>query len=494
MILRYEHGESEGDGPAAQNHTNGTGLTNPFFSASRDSFDFSIDEVGFYDNTWDQVIVELNVDVPFGDGVITNIVGWRQYESETLSDIDATSLFLFHGGSKTEQDQLSNELRYNGRFFDRVDITAGAYYFTQDIAFTENRTIPPQALVGASPFFSGGGVQDQKTIGFFGQADIDFSEKLTLNLGGRWTYEKKDVVVSNILFTRTSSFCDVTVAGSCSEDFVDSNTWKNFTPKVGLQYAARDDLNLYVHWTQGIRSGGYNFRNTSLAFAPGPFDEETVNAFEFGFKAQPADGKAIVNFALYYNDIKDMQREVNLSDPIVGVVQTIRNTADATIWGFELETKFALTDNLLLQGTVGHTNGQYDEILFDISSDGLIDDIDLGLSIPRLAPWTYSAGLVYSKELANIGTMNMRFNYSHRDQSSVTDTNLGVLNAFDSVDASIALTTIGERTTISLYGKNLLNEVQFGGDTQLPTAFGGGTFSPLNKGRVIGVEIQFTLN
>jgi iron complex outermembrane receptor protein len=53
----------------------------------------------------------------------------------------------------------------------------------------------------------------------------------------------------------------------------------------------------------------------------------------------------------------------------------------------------------------------------------------------------------------------------------------------------------------TVYGTNLLDEATFGGDTQLPNspAFGGGTppgsrppptFSPLNKGRVIGAEMR----
>jgi iron complex outermembrane receptor protein len=49
---------------------------------------------------------------------------------------------------------------------------------------------------------------------------------------------------------------------------------------------------------------------------------------------------------------------------------------------------------------------------------------------------------------------------------------------------------------IGIYGKNMLNEVKHGGDTQLPSVLGpvqlGGTFSPLAKGRVFGVE--FTIN
>ena len=46
---------------------------------------------------------------------------------------------------------------------------------------------------------------------------------------------------------------------------------------------------------------------------------------------------------------------------------------------------------------------------------------------------------------------------------------------------------------MSFYGKNLLNEVNFGNDTQLPISLGGGTFSPLMKGRVIGLELSLTM-
>ena len=52
--------------------------------------------------------------------------------------------------------------------------------------------------------------------------------------------------------------------------------------------------------------------------------------------------------------------------------------------------------------------------------------------------------------------------------------------------------------SIALYGENLLDEATFGGDTVLPStaAFGysGGerpTFSPLNKGRVFGIELRW---
>ncbi len=497
--VNFEHFESDGDGPASQNHIGGNGAPNFFFSAPRDGFDFSIDNPGSYDSEANQLTAEFTWDVPFGDGTVTNLFGWREYESETDGDIDATPLFLFHSTSSSDQDQWSNELRYNGRF-GGLDVTAGFYYFTQDLAYTERRFI----LGGLQNFF-GGGAQEHDVIGLFGQLDYDLSDRLVLTLGGRWTHEEKDAEISNIRANGNIAttlfgvpFCGV-VEGTCPVDFADSESWSNFTPKIGLEYAAADNVNIYGHWTQGVRSGGYNFRNTSTTvFDPGPFDEEKVNAFEVGLKAQPGDGRATLNAAFFYNDINDMQREINLADPVTGVVQIIDNTADATIWGFEAEGRYSVTDNLLLTASVGHANGDYDKILADISSDGspgpsVIDSEDFALEIPRLVPWTYSAGFVHSLPLSNLGTLNTRFNYSHRDRSFYTDNNLGVLNELEIIDASVALTTLDNHVTISIYGKNLLHEPNFGGDTQLPASLGGGTFSPLTKGRVVGIELQLGL-
>ena len=495
LYVSYEHFESEGDGPASQNHASGTGGMNPFFSADRNSFDFSINNDGFYTTNTDAINAELTIDVGFGDGAITNIFGYRDSSGATGADIDATPLFLFHSNSETEQDQWSNEIRYNGTF-GAVDVTAGFYYFTQDLAYTERRFI-----LGGFQNFSGGGRMDHDVLGIFGQVDYNLTDSLVFTAGGRWTKEDKDAEISNIRANGNISAtffgvpgCGV-VDGTCPVDFADSESWSNFTPKVGLTWTASDALNIYGHWSQGVRSGGYNFRNTSTTvFNPGPWDEETVNAFEIGMKAQPGDGRVVLNAAAYYNDINGMQREINLPDAVTGVVQIIDNTADATIWGFEAEGQFAVLDSLLLTGYVGYTNGDYDKIFADISgTSGVIDSADFALEIPRLVPWTYGAGFVHSLPVSEAAVVNTRFSYSHRDKSFYTDNNLGTLNALDIIDASVALSLMDGRVDLSVYGKNLLHEVNHGGDTQLPASLGGGTFSPLTKGRIVGIELQLSL-
>ena len=48
---------------------------------------------------------------------------------------------------------------------------------------------------------------------------------------------------------------------------------------------------------------------------------------------------------------------------------------------------------------------------------------------------------------------------------------------------------------VMLWGRNLTDEVLHGGDTQLPDTISGvptgGTFSPLTRGRVVGLELTF---
>ena len=62
------------------------------------------------------------------------------------------------------------------------------------------------------------------------------------------------------------------------------------------------------------------------------------------------------------------------------------------------------------------------------------------------------------------------------------------------LDASLTFAGNGNRYRLSVYGRNLLNQVTFGGDTPLPVAFGGpgASLSPLSRGRVIGAELSFS--
>jgi len=496
MTLRWEHLESDGQGPASQTHTNGSGVPGFFANFKRDSFDFAIDGEGFVDIESDLVTFEINWDVAFGDGTVTNIFGWRDYSSMGESDIDAQPVWLFHAPFWSNQEQYSNELRYHGSF-DKTTVTTGIFWFTNEINYHERRNLLGIATGGVAPALTqdGGGDYWVDSLAFFMSVDYQLDDAWTLNVGMRYTDEKKEADIASLI-RNVNSPCNV-VFGTCSFDFSDEESWGVWSGKLGVGYAISDDQRIYGHWTRAHRSGGYNLRNTAIDTVnqgPGPFDQETVDNIEIGYKSELA-GRGRFNAAVFYTTIADMQREVNLPDPVSAVVQVIKNTADAKIFGFEAEGTFALGDSVVLLASLGWIDPSYKEVRFDLNGDGVIDNEDKKLSLPRAAELTYSIGLTHDAEFSNGGILSSRINYAYRDDSFYTDSNLGYLLSQDILDLGVDYRTPGGHWVLSFYGRNLLNSVKHGGDTQLPNILGpvptGGTFSPLAKGKVVGFEVTF---
>ena len=496
LVIRYEYRETEGDGSPSQAHTNGLGIDGRPANFDRDSHDFSIDGEGFLDGETHFVSAELNLKAG-ENGVITNIFGYRSTESDGLSDIDAQPVSLFHGGASQDFEQVSNELRYNGLFAERFNLTAGVYYFNNDIVYHERRNLLGLLTPDGSPALTqdGGGEYEVETIGVFAAVDYDLNDSLTFSAGLRYTSEEKEANITSLI-RNVNSPCNVQ-DGTCPFDFTDEEDWDSWSPKVGMTWHVSDRARLYAHWTRGFRSGGYNLRNTAIDtvnLGPGPFDEETVDNYEFGFKLSFTQG--YLNGALFVNDIEDMQREVNLADPISGVVQVIKNTADAEILGIELDSALNLAENLQATASVGWLDADYKTVKFDLNSDGMINDRDKDLDLPRAAEWTWSLGLRHHLDVGGLGHIDTRVSYAYRDESSFTDNNLGYILSQKILDAGLDFHMGNGRWVFSIYGKNLLNEVKHGGDTQLPPRLGpvplGGAYGPLAKGRVIGGEVTLT--
>lgn len=549
LTVRFERGQARGDGPRSQNR----GLYD------RTSWDFAVNDKGYADSDWSQAFAEFSTGVPLGNGTITNIFGWRRVNLNSRTDVDSSELDVLLGDGYFEQEQFSNEFRYFGSFLDnQVDLTAGLYWFDQDIGYWERRVLfrerhavynpalplcnvdlvraglnnipglPPLCVERSGTYTSAwhnswidstlGGSQDQTTRGAFIHADVHATPSVTFNLGVRYTYEKKQADIATFdpgvflievapglpLIPIGDSRCDFD-ARTCNFNYSDEHSWNNWTPKVGVQYHASDSVNLYAFWTKGFRSGGYNFRHTDPDFDPEPFSEERQNSYEVGAKIDWPGGRLRTNLALFYNKVDDMQREIARTHPVAGSVQNILNPADATLRGIELEIWAQLAESLMLTANLGYTDGEYDAVREDLNGDGKVDGKDEDLDLPRLAPLTYSLGLTHSLPMDSWnGMLLTRVDFSHNDDAASDDANLGRLSEVDMLEASLTYVSFDERLRLSLFGKNLLDEVQEGGESRFPANFPGGPFAPdgykgtgtvfaplTNEGRRWGFRISY---
>ena len=496
ITLRYEWQDIDGDGPSSHTFTNGNGVDGFPENFDRDSFDFSIDEPGFQNNEIQFFSGQLDWDVG-ENGTITNIFGWRNYDGSALSDIDAQPRWMFHGAFESNAEQISNELRYNTIIDERANLTFGLYYFKNDLKYDEARELLGVATGGVAPAQTqhGGGLYNVKTIAAFSALDYDLTDRFTLSAGVRWTREEKDAQIASLI-VNVNSPCSV-IAGECGYDFVSQKTWTNVSPKIGGTFELSDTARIYGHWSRGFRSGGYNLRNTAADLVnngPGPFDEETVDNYEVGFKSDFDWGR--VNGAVFFNQVQDLQADVNLPDPASAVVQIIKNTADADIMGVELDALFSVSENFVINASLGVIDSEYTEVLFDLNNDGVIDDADLALDLKRAPELTYAIGATWDIEVGSVGFLTARASYNYRDESSWNEANTAIFAEQKILNAGLDFHTMDGNWTIGVYGRNLTDEVKHGGLTILPSVLGplplGGSFAPLMKGRVIGLEATYS--
>ncbi|HEX7931346.1 MAG TPA: TonB-dependent receptor, partial [Sphingomicrobium sp.] len=398
----YERGRIRGDGVVPQNSADPTlrGL------------EFNYNETGYTRIDWEALTVEANQQVGFGNGTITNIFGVRSVLQDSLTDVDGSTATFFHAFGYLDQRQLSNELRYAGRF-GPVDLTTGIFYFDQHYQYLERRILAGGLLDRVY-----GGHIEQKSLGLFAQGDLKITPRLSATLGIRYSTERKDANIDSGPTGTNPSNCNYATK-SCPNafipKFIDGKRWDAWTPKIGLDWKATDTVLLYGNWSKGVRSGGYNVRSTSTTIQPGPYDPENQNAFELGFKSDLANRRVRINGAAFYNRLNSLQRDISLValPPETGVVTVVRNAIDADIYGAELDVTIAATRSLRIDGNVGYTKSQYRNARYDLSGDGIISAADNALRIPRLAPWTYSVGVTYTHDLTDdlVGSAHVDFGY-----------------------------------------------------------------------------------
>ena len=472
--LIAEHGESDGDGAVW------TSVTAQRAGAVPD-FETTIDEVGFTDLKWDQAMLELNVD-EIGDGTLTNIVAWREVRADSATDIDGTAVPFFHAIGQNESQQISNELRWSGSFSDNWDATIGLYYFDMDVDYDEGRFIFPLGLIRAL-----GGEMDAKNTGIFWNNDFHFGDVWTAQVGLRYTDEEKTARI-------VTEICPDVVTFVCPlQSF--TGDWSNVTPKLGIEREIGDNARVYGFWSKGFRSGGFNFRNAKPAVIPaGPTDEEENNTFEIGLKSEFNDGRVRLNVALFHNEIEDMQRELNLPDADVAVLQGTINAGDVTIDGVEIDIIALLTDRFSINASFGFQDGDYDSLnpIVGLIQAALPPGFPpvIGSKLPRLAEQNYSVGFSWDIPIGASGLVNIAGNFSNRDENFYNDSNTELFEEQERTNASINYLSGDDRWRVSLYGKNLGDERNWGNLTNL----GPWTAGPMQKGRQLGLEVNYQIN
>jgi iron complex outermembrane receptor protein len=213
----------------------------------------------------------------------------------------------------------------------------------------------------------------------------------------------------------------------------------------------------YATYSSGYRAGGFNGRVNSVEEAIEPYDPETVDNYELGFKSELMDNRVRFNGAVFYMRYDDKQEELQLpSDTGTGQKTVVTNASAATLWGIELEGQASLTDSLMLRANIGYLNTEYDDFEYVDGITGEVIDLT-GLEFRRAPELTATLDATYEWDMFG-GRSWIRGAYHFLDEHEVNVTNAPELknDAQHLLDASINYEINNFR--ISVFGRNLSDE------------------------------------
>jgi iron complex outermembrane recepter protein len=438
--------------------------------------------------------LEMNADL--GGVKLTSVTGWREMRENQTQDFDGSSTDLYFTRRRQSYEQFSQELRLAGDFGDSFDYVVGGYYFRSKYMLLQHTRLfgfnpaidPVQA--DANPQLVNG---KTTSVALFGDFNWSFADQWRLSFGGRFTRDKKSL---------NNAFGGVRIGQG-------SDSFKKFTPKIGVDFRPNDDTMVYASWSRGFRSGGFSPRAGSPASASRSYQPETVDSYEVGGKFDLLDRRLQLNVAAFVSKYEDLQQNTTLFCAVCATQnETITgNVGSATIKGIEADFVARLTDGLKLNGSIGLLDSKFKGFIvggispvtggvipFNFSNNDLIYNPKMTASLAA----DYTVPTSFGEVIANVGWRYIG-RYDQQISSGGLSGNLSTgpvtVNGNDPrvrtdkqglVDASLTfkLDLSGTEAHVTVYGRNLADDR---GMTHGFTVGGLWSFATAREPRTYGV-------
>lgn len=280
----------------------------------------------------------------FGNVTLTSITDVTDLAVEFTEDSDMQPGEFFHFDARTDNQQLSQELRLAGDM-EGSRWTVGAYYLNIDGDFRQDGLITDLGF--GVDFQRALYSLDTESYSLFAQSEFDLTERLTFTGGVRWVRDEKEQIYEN--FFGIDGFPDKIPFGASGSPnliaFQGADGQSLWSVRAQFDYDVNDDVLLYASYNRGVKGFGFNapldpsgsdlfidpltFDPAVNADANFRFDDETLHAFELGVKANL--GGVRFSVAAFYYDYNNYQA-LNLE----GITQIITNN-DARMYGLDAE-------------------------------------------------------------------------------------------------------------------------------------------------------------
>ncbi|MCK9504637.1 MAG: TonB-dependent receptor [Porticoccaceae bacterium] len=429
----------------------------------------------------EEVAGEINFSHSFDHVDFTSITTYAEMDDNILAiEADGTSTVAVDATIYEQTETYSQEFQLASTEDGALNWLAGIYFFNDKTDFDSTVDIGTREISQ--------GFQSVETTAWagFGQLKWSLNEDWAVTLGGRYSYEEKEVVAL------ASPYVALTVSAFPYED---DKSWSEFTPKLTIERLFDQGM-VYLTYARGFKSGGFNYPVAGTQ----PLDPEILDMYEVGLKGDFFDNTLRLTMATYYYDYADLQ--VTRAAAEGTAIVTTENASDAEIYGVDVDFTWIATDRMSITGGFSLQDSQYKDYIANakfynavlgtgpagMSDIGFDADGETLLRAPKVAAFL-SANYDF---VVGEGTMPLVISYSYKgsydfDFSLHPTTEALQNDGYGILNARLSYVPPSESWTISVWGNNLTDKEYF----QDVVAAGVGLRGSYGAPRTYGVDVSY---
>lgn len=331
----------------------------------------------------DSTVVGLIAEWDIGAATIKSLSSYQKDDITVVRDNDRHS-FLTNpeiqisafNPETNVQTTYTQELNVisNEPLFDKLDWIVGLFYLDTDIEITIREELDvdrngvldgyvasfPEVFGGDRGFISDSNPK-RESFSIYGQTTYPISDTMRLITGLRYTNDEVKSTVSNF-FSPTPSF-------------INPKT-EDLTGRIALEVDTSDTSMAYASYTRGLKPGGSNltFSEGDDALVREAFEDETINAYEVGLKADLMNRSVRTNLAAFYYDYTNLQFQASDYNEFGSGVS---NIPESSIYGVEFELTALLGDHFSLDVKLAAMESEVSGDYLALDNRLLIEDVFL---------------------------------------------------------------------------------------------------------------------
>jgi len=424
------------------------------------------------DNNFLQTNLRLDYDVA-DSTTLTSLTSYSRYRENQLSDLDGTTVSNNYQQTLGTIRSISQELRLAGRFLKGGRYTIGGSY-GDDKSTELDPTYSPVASIsnalGVPVDFITRTNQKSTTKAIFASVDYDLTSDLNVYAGGRYTDFRTNFhgcaadtgngVIGGVFGVAPGQCFTPTAAGT--PGIVDQLLKQdNFSWRAGAQWTVAPRVMLYANVSKGYKAGSFPVLPATSFHQFDPVDQESVLAYEAGFKASLLNRAVQVNGAIFHYDYTNKQilgyATVTIGGGAVQVLRLI-NIPKSRINGAELEITAAPVEGLRISAAGTYISTRITSPFVGIDPLGATANFR-GDRFPNTPKWQFSSDAEY--KWAVTGSVNAFVGGNMRYQSA-TNSGFGNVGLFATKEYALLDLRAGVESSdgkwrASLWGRNITN-------------------------------------